>query len=116
MPFLKNLDQFDLHGQMIRIVRADAPQFPQKFRGDALRLRVSHTVHDAVPHRLQRIGAVLLSQPVDQKGRGRAVAGGRNRQFALSIPCGVLKRQAGAGLPDALDLAQQGALERLRVE
>ena len=76
MTLAERLDQFNLAGQMIRVVRPDAMQFIQQFLGDNLRLGVFHAVDHPVSHRPDRCETILLFEPVNQEIRRRFVIGG----------------------------------------
>ena len=51
MTLAERLDQFNLAGQMIRVVWPDAMQFIQQFLGDKLGRGVFHAVNHAMSHR-----------------------------------------------------------------
>ena len=67
MTLAERLDQLDLAGQMVRVVRADAMQFIQQFLGDQLGRGVLHAVDHTVPHSPDRFETILLFEPIDQK-------------------------------------------------
>ena len=66
MTLAERLDQFNLAGQMIRVVRADAMQFIQQFLGDQLGRGVFHAVDHAVSHSPDRFETILLFEPINQ--------------------------------------------------
>ena len=69
MTLAERLDQFNLAGQMIRVVWADAMQFIQQFLGDQLGRGVFHAVDHPVSHRPDRLETLLLFEPINQEIR-----------------------------------------------
>ena len=66
MTLAERLDQFNLAGQMIRVVRADAMQFIQQFLGDKLGRGVFHAMNHPMSHGLDRCEIMLLFEPINQ--------------------------------------------------
>ena len=93
MTLAERLDQFDLAGQMIRVVWPDAMQFIQQFLRDQLGRGVLHAVDHAVSHRLTDSKSVLLFEPINQEIRRRFVIGGGEIAAALLIRGRVIERQ-----------------------
>ena len=60
MTLAECLDQFDLAGQMVRVVRADAMQFLQQFLSDQLGRSMLHAVDHAVSHSRTDSKPILL--------------------------------------------------------
>ena len=92
MTLAERLDQLNLAGQMIRVVRADAMQFIQQFLGNHLGLDVLHAMNHAMSHRPDRRKTILLFQPINQGIRSRFVIGGDD----ACAPCrfrAVVERQ-----------------------
>jgi hypothetical protein len=67
MTLAERLDQFNLAGQMIRVVRADAMQFVQQFRGDEFRLGMLHAVNHAMADGFDRCEIRLVSSQSNQE-------------------------------------------------
>ena len=66
MTLAERLDQVKLAGHMIRVVRADAMQFIQQFRGDQFRLGMFHAVNHPMSHGPDRFEIILLFEPINQ--------------------------------------------------
>ena len=107
----ERLDQFDLAGQMIRVIRSDAMEFIQQFLVDDLGLDVFHAMHHPVPHSPNRIEIVLLFEPIDQEIRRRFVIGGGEVAALPMIAGRVLETQICPGQADAVNRAIKPSLQ-----
>ena len=112
MTLAERLDQFDLAGQMFRVVRADAMQFIQQFLGDQLGRGVLHAVNHPVSHGPDRSKAILLFEPINQEIRCRLVIGGGEAAAVLLIPSRVVEGQIRPAQADAVNLSMKPSLQR----
>ena len=112
-PLAERLDQFNLAGQMIRVVRPKAMRFSQQFPGDHLGLDVFHAVDHSVSHSQDRSETILLFELINQEIRCRLVIGSGNAASVLLIPGRVVERQIRSAQADAVNLSMQLSLQRL---
>ena len=112
MTLAERLDQFNLAGQMIRVVGPDAMQFIQQFLGDNLGLDVFHPMNHPVSHRPDRFKTFLLFQPINQEIRRRFVIGGGEAEAPLPFPGRIMERQIRPAQADAVNLSIKPSLQR----
>ena len=112
MTLAERLDQFDLAGQMIRVVRRDAMQFIHQLRRDLFRLGMRHAMHHSVSHGLDRSEGLLRFEPINQETRGRFVIGGGEAATGLRLSIRVVKRQIRPAQADAVNLPIKPLLQR----
>ena len=112
MTLAERLNQFNLVGQMIRVVWPEAMQFIQQFLGDNLGLDVFHPMDHAVSHRPDRFETMLLFEPIHQEIRGRFVIGGGEAAAVRLFPGWVIECQICPAQADAINLSIKPSLQR----
>ena len=113
MTLTEGLDQFDLAGQMIRVVWTDAMEFIQRFLRDNLRLGVLHPMNHPVPHRPDRSELILLFEPIHQEVCRRFVIVGGESATVLPIRGRLMECQIRPAQADAIDLSIKSSLQRV---
>jgi hypothetical protein len=109
----EGLDQFDFAGQMFGIIRAEAAQFLQQFRRDALRLGVGQAVDDAMADGFDGGELALVFEPINQGGRGRFGVLSSEIWAGLGVTQNVAKCQGRSAQADPGDLAGEKTLPGL---
>ncbi len=89
MTLAEYFDQFDLTGQMIRVVRADAMQFIQQWLRHHLGFGMLHAVDHTMSHGLHGLESILSLEPIQQEICGRFVIGGG--EALIGLRCSILK-------------------------
>ena len=107
MALAEDFDQFDLGGQMIRIVRADAMQLVQQFLRDALGLGKVHAVDHPVSHGLHRFETYLLFQVIDQDRRRGTVIPAIDEAAVRQVGSQIPACQVPAGQADAVHFSRE---------
>ena len=86
MTLAECFDQFDLTGQMIRVVRADAMQLIQQWLRNHFGFGMLHAVDHTMSHGPDRFETILSLEPIQQEIRGRFVIGGGEACLACGFP------------------------------
>ncbi len=100
-----DVDQAELHRQVVRIQRSETSQLGEKHRRDALRPAVIHAVNDSMADCLERRQRVVGLEPIDERVRGSGVIAGGKLTFARSVVLDVCESQLRTGEADPVDLA-----------
>lgn len=103
------LDELDLDGQMVGVVRRDAPELGEKAWRHPFGPGVLHPVHEAVTDRGDRFEKLILTQPVQQKLHGGAMAARGGAPWRLHVTRRGVHGKIRAGKSDAVDLSTKEA-------
>ncbi len=108
----ERLDQLYFAGQMIGVVRTEAMQFGEQFRGDPLRLGMLQTMHHAVAHGADGSEIRLLLEPINQEFCRRLMIGGGEAAAVLPLlPGEIVVSQGGSAQADAVNLSRRQTLQ-----